>query len=363
MTTQTTQTTDIDDGILNKIESLLRMANDKRGNENEASNAMRAAQRLADAHNLSLASLDPANKKAADKRREDKKFGGGLYQWQRDLYKAIAELNHCRHWVSEETVEGKVSAYEKRKYGAEEAKYRAEHGMADWGREWRHRLLGSPVNVLSTQLMAEYLQGTVERLARDFVNNDPKKFFIQDAIAFREGAASRIVILLQDKRREDIAEQQRQREEAAARNPGGQNQLVILDDIVSAEAEANYDYLNGEGAWARVQADKARREAAYEERLKAAAEAERIQDEWDAAHPEEAAARKRKEAEDAAAYWADWEKRNKRSASRTPAAPRTRSQTDAERRASSSAYYSGSVAGSKVSLDKQVDSNTKGYIK
>lgn len=359
-----TLTTEIDNGILNKIEALLRMAQDKRGNENESANAMRAAQRLADAHNLSLASLDPSSKKSADKRREDKKFGGGLYQWQRDLYAAIAELNHCKHWVQEEKVEGKVSAYEKRKYGAEEAKHRAEHGYADWGREWRHRLLGSPVNVLSAQMMAEYLQGAVERLARDFVGNDPKKFFVQDAIAFREGAASRIVDMLKEKRQEDLREQKRQREEAAARNPGGQNQLVILDDVINAEAEANYDYLHGEGAWARREAEKAASTARYEERLRAAAEAQRVQDEWDAAHPVEAAARKKAEAEANAKYWADWQASQPKSRpSRATGLGRSRQQTDAERRASSGAYYSGRNEGAKVSLDKQVDSNTKGYIK
>ena len=348
---------DIDEELADRIMKILAMAKHKDSNENEAANAMRMAQKLADAHNLSLANLDPESRSSAGKKRAGQKTNGGLYVWQRELYAAIAKLNHCKHWCSEEEETGKVSAYEKRKWGAEEAKYRAENGYASWGKTFRHRLLGSPVNVISTQMMADYLQDAIERMARDYVGNDAKKFFIPDAIAFREGMASRIVMRLEEKRREDVEEQERMKKEAQDRGDG--SSLVITTDVISAEEEANYDYLNGEGAWARKVAAEAESQRKYYERLAAAEEARKIQAEWDKAHPVEAAERDAK----AAAEWAAYVKSQpKYRPSRASSMPRERSATDRERRQSSTGYYDGSAAGSKVSLDKQVGSKGNGGL-
>lgn len=348
---------DIDQGLVTKILNLLAVANDKRGNENEAANAMRAAQRLADAHNLSLANLDPEARNKSASKRTDTKLGGGLYVWQRELYAAIAKLNHCVHWCAEEDEEGKVSAYAARKYGAQ---YARDNKM--WGKTWRHRLLGSPVNVLATQMMADYLQSTIERLARDYVDNNPKMYFIQDAIAFREGASARIIGTINTQREADIAEQRRQKEAAQARGDG--MSLMIMDDIADIEHAANYDHQHGEGAWARILAGRAAEEAARQKRIAAAEEAARIQKAYDEAHPEEAAARKAKEQADWEAFVKSLGKGSSRSRSRSySSTPRERQQTDREARRSSGAYYDGSAAGSKVSLNKQVDESKKGLLK
>lgn len=348
--------TDINSDVLDKIQKLLRMANDKRGNESEAGNAMRLAQRLADAHNLQLANIDPNNENADSKRREVAKKNGGLYKWQRALWKAVAEVNHCVYWTLEEEDRSRASPYWAKKIGAAEAK---AQGL--FAKTFRHKLLGSQVNVITTQIMSDYLQGTIERLARDYVGNDAKRYYIPDAIAYREGMAERIIDRLKEQRAADDLEQRTQKK--AAQDRGDGSSLMIIDDVSERENEANWDFQYGAGSWKRIQDDRKAREAKYAEQREALAEAQRVQDEWDAANPVEAAKRRAEEAAESAKFWADYHKQAEKAAEKEAnRKPRYRQMTQAEQRASSSGYYAGSRDGASVSLNKQVDSTKNGGL-
>jgi hypothetical protein len=298
--------------ILDKVEKLLRLAAGNT-NENEAMAASAKAQEWLNAYNLDMALVQKQSGNSA--KREDKKVGGGLYKWQRELWAAVATLNHCVHWSHKGLTKG--STYE-------------------------HRILGSTVNVLSTKLMAEYLQEATERLAQGWAKERNVNVFCRDAIAYREGIATRLVHRLNDRRWEQQQEARRQREEDRAKY--GTFQALTILDVSEAERDANDDYLYGAGFSARWRAQEAER-AAVRAKLQAEEEA------WAKANPEAAAKKKAEEEAANAKYWAEWERKNKNR--RVPADKGPRSDT----------YYSGYHDGAEISLDRQVNSTSRLALK
>lgn len=311
------------EAVIAKVRKLLALA-DNNPNENEAANAAAKAQELLEAYNLDMAVVGQKERKYA--KREDKKRGGGLYKWQRNLWFATAQLNFCNYYF-----------------------YRGLKA----GSQYEHQLIGSQANVVSTEVMAQYLEGVVERLARKWVaeNRPGKSIFIREAIAFREGVAGRLTGRLWEKRWARLAEDneriKQERERNRAHGVNTENALV-LQDVINTEEDLNADYINGwepgTSARRRLEAD-ARRAAAQA----AAEELLRKQEEWDAAHPEEAARRKARQAQedearaqDAAKEWAKQQFR-------------ARKPTPEEERAKLRSYREGWNEGGAVSLDKQVD--------
>jgi hypothetical protein len=308
------------DKVMERIRKLLRVSEGK-ANEHESTVALQLAQQMADAHNIDIAGVKGS--KAGE--RDDSLFPGGLYQYQRSLYEAIALLNHCLYW--------------------------SRKGLQK-GEKYKHRLVGSKVNVLLTRQMAEYLQSTIERITREeYCGGDPIRYFKKDAHYFREGMVDRIVDKIREKRREQEAEDRRRKAEESARanHPGSTaNALVTIDDVSQREAEANYDFLYGEGAWAKQQAARAEREA----RAKAAAEA---YEQWKKANPEEYARQQAELAAQNAEYW----KREERNAKRRKGRLTSYKPTKYD----SGAYWDGNDRGASVGLDRQVDGGSKGYLK
>lgn len=304
-----------------KIEKLLRVA-DGAANENESAVALQMAQKLADAHNLDIGTIGKTGA------RKDQKLNKGLYKYQRSLYSAMADLNHCRAWITKGLVKG--SSY-------------------------TIRLLGSKVNVTTTIVMCDYVEEVANRLVRE--RYPTNKYFSKEAHLFREGVIDRMVDRIKDRRREEEAERLRQKreQEARARHPGAatENAVVLISDVAEAEAKANYDYINGEGAWDRYQ----QRVRESEERRRIAAEEYR---QWELANPEEVAKRQ-----------AEFERQQEQDRKR-----RERLERQAEKRRQEridrfgydpqdyrgkpskydhDAYWEGNDAGSKVNIDQQID--------
>src|SRR5688572_7614826 len=83
--------------IIEKIEKMLRLANNA-GTEAEAATAAQMAQAMLAEHNLSMADVDitrgqGARPDVARIKEQTKKVA--LYQWQRTLWAAIAQVNYC----------------------------------------------------------------------------------------------------------------------------------------------------------------------------------------------------------------------------------------------------------------------------
>lgn len=234
-----------------KIEKLLRMA-DGMANENESAVALAMAQKLADAHNLDLGQIGKTGS------RKDSEISKGLYQYQRTLYESLAELNHCKVWISK--------------------------GIRK-GEKYKTRLLGSKVNVTVVCTMADYLEDVTNHFVRH--NFETRAYFSADAHAFRHGMIDRLVERVKAQRAEEEAEREREKreQEARMRHPSAatENAIALISDVKEAEERANYDYLNGEGAYDARAARIREQEQRTKDRIAA-------RKQWELDNPEEHAA-------------------------------------------------------------------------
>lgn len=219
--------------VIAKVQKLLALAGNNT-NEHEAQAATQKAMDLLSAYNLSMHVVGKAGERGASGVRKDQKRKGGLYSWQRDLWGAVASLNFCAYWSIKGLERG--SAYE-------------------------HRILGSEVNVVSTEVMADYLQQAVERMAQAWAKERGyKSVFVREAIAYREGVATGLVGRLQEKRRERDAEEKAKQDA----QPKGDGRGIVLADVANSEIDLNTDYINGlePGTTAAKRAEQAARQAA-----------------------------------------------------------------------------------------------------
>ena len=343
--------------VLPRIEALLRMYDrakhsDEPHTMKEAESAMAKAQELLVAYNLSA---DMVGQGGDDGVREEQKLEGGAREYERDLWRAVAELNFCLYFGSGET---KVTAYKRTrpdgsKYIEREEKY-----------QHLHRLVGRKVNVVSTISMARYLEEAIERLVEERIGPDnARERWSKFNVVFREGAASDITYRLYQRREQLVAEEDRKRAEAeeAARQAGmaGQSTSTALTITSHAQAEkdANSDHANGWPAGRTAQ-----HRAEYQARQAARAEAARLEREahtrWCEEHPEEARAMAeaaRKEQEDA-------EKREARNARRRTGGYDRWTKADERREAEGQAYAMGSRAAAKISIDQQMGNKPTGKL-
>lgn len=323
----------IDAKIIDRIKKLLALANNN-PNENEAAVAMAKATELLEAYNLDMASVGGTT----DHARNDKKRKGGLYSWQRNLWRAVAELNFCHYFSLK--------------------------GLAR-GSQYEHRLIGSHANVIATEMMATYLQDTVEKLAQKWAKESGYgSVFVREAIAYREGMTNRLAERLAA-RREELVSKARQEAEERKRNQARAevvtgNELTILD-VISSEADFNNDYLNGweMGTTARNRAKREAESAAWRAKYEADQAARK---KWEEENPVAAA----REREKAAAEYEEWlnslPKAKRRRQTKEPQI-RYRKATPEEERMSLGSYRAGRARGNDVGIDTQVGGTVTGRLK
>lgn len=306
------------EAVIAKVRKLLALAGNN-SNEAEAASAAQKVQDLLEAYNLDMAVISQERKTFAA--REKTNLGGGLYKWQRALWYATATLNFCTYYY-----------YKGNKLGG----------------VYEHQLIGSKANVIGAQVMAEYLEGVTERLARKWVaeNRPGKSIFIKEAIAYREGLAGRLTNRLWSKRWEHLnAEKERIKQERERNRAVGMmtENALVLQDVINTEEDLNTDYLHGwePGTAAKRRVETEARQAAAQ----AAAEEELVKyRKWAAEHPLEAAKLAAEEEKMKAKNNANWKKQYNRA----------RKPTAEEMRARLPSYREGWSKGDEVSLDKQV---------
>ena len=306
------------EAVIAKVRKLLALSQNN-DNEHQAEAAANKARELLEAYNLDMAVIGKKTDSFAP--RDKQTLRGGLYKWQRDLWNMTAMLNFCRY-----------------------SYYRGLQA----GSSYEHQLIGSKVNVISSTIMAQYLQDTIERMAQDWVkeHRPGRSVFIKEAIAYREGMATRITNRMWRIREERLREDREKSEKRkAAGNGYATENALVLADVISTEEDLNTDFILGRapGTSAKLRMEReARQEAADRE----ANELLRKQEEWDAAHPEEAAARKAKERKEYDERMKKWSRNS-----------RPRKPTAEEERRSLGSFRSGYNDGEHVSLDKQVGGN------
>lgn len=315
----------------------VRLMLDTRGcTEEEAATRSAVAMRLLAKHNLDMAMV--ADKKIEDSARHDMKKSGGLYQWQRDLWTAVAKLNFCVYF----SIKGLTK-----------------------GSTYQNRVIGRQENVIATEVMAGYLQQTVDRLAQEWAKSRSMNVFCKDAIAYREGMADRLCARLREAREERLEEDRRKAaaEATRARHPSSAPgaALVVLSSVISAEADLNADYLNGHppGTTARRRAEWERQQA--EDRA--------AREKWQRENPEEWKAQQVAEAAANARYYAEAVKkeaqriRRAEREGRDPDAPQYRAETAREKRAGLQSYWDGRAKADDIGLDQQVDAKKQARMK
>lgn len=312
---------------IDRVTKLLALAKNN-DSEAEASAAMDAAMRILEAYNLDMALVERRAGKTSARKREDQKTGGGLYKWQRTLWGQVATLNFCR--------------------------YSSIKGLQK-GDKYENRVIGSNVNVLSTTLMADYLQAAIERIAAQWVKDNyapGTSRFIRDAIAYREGMADRIAGRLANLRYE--REQEAKRAQDAM--PRGDGTALVLMDVVCAEQDANDDLLDGlePGTHAEWRAKNTARRAAADAQARAVMEE---RDEREEANPQLKAERVAKEAAQAEKAAEEnekwWAKNGHKYRAREQKGPQHRSHT----------YHDGYQAGKDVNLDRQIEDGANSRLK
>ena len=312
--------------VLEKIEKLMRLAA-KNPNPEEAASAMAKAQELLVAYNLSAEIVGQGS--ASDAVREKQAILGGMYKYQRYLWKAIADLNFCMYWTHQ-------------KYTERNTRRRDWDGTMITEKvpymRHQHVIVGKRVNARSTLAMGQYLEQTIERLVKErFPLNSQR--FLSEAVAYREGMADELYWRLVERRRQLVAEEQARRARDAAAAGVSTAQALTIGSLSEQEKDANQDFFYGEGYSARQRAARAERAAAEK-----AAEDEYTR--WAEANPEEAAKEeKRREKE--------------RSKSRRGGGPGSRGGESAQdRRRGMSTYWQGRSKGKDIGIDPQTQSRS-----
>lgn len=314
---------DLDAGqlkVLEKVEKLMKLAA-KGATPEEAASATAKAQALLVAYNLS-AELVGNTGPAADAKREKQKIKGGMYQYQRYLWNAVAKLNFCLHFTMQERAErNKI----RKRWDGEKVK----EVQTYW--QHRHVIVGKRVNARMTLTMGQYLESAIERLVKDRYPLNSQRF-MSEAVAFREGIADELYWRLLERRKKLVAEEEARRHRTAKDSGVSVENALTIGSFAEQENDANMDHLYGEG-WSAKQrqarADRAR------------AEADAAWTAWAEANPEEAAR------QEAAAR-----KRQRRT--RYSGGQGSRGgQTGQQKRQSSSEYWQGRKAGEAIGLETQ----------
>lgn len=183
--------------VIAKVQKILARAGDGRGaTEAEADTALKIAQDLMAKYNLDMAAISDASSPDADSaasRVKEMLDGYAKFHWQRRLAKYVAEANFCYHMLLR-TSEYKHGRYEDE--DTEDERYISGRRVV----KHQHIFVGRKANVISTQLMFQYLIDTIE-------SQQPfEQRFSRSANSWKEGCADRLCERLAD-RRKDLMEE------------------------------------------------------------------------------------------------------------------------------------------------------------
>jgi Protein of unknown function (DUF2786) len=315
------------ESIVRKIQKLFSLA--QSSNEAEANLSMATAQSLLAQYNLEAAVVRGTHVAGGtvapepEKRERTKIPYSAFYNYQRKLWKTLAEANFCWYWISDT-----YEAYNKRvSYGVIEQHRKVK----------RHMLLGTESNVTVVKMMGEYLEDTMERLL-PYPNSERLS---RSAISWKRGCADRLVERIQ------TAFYERQK---STMTQAGTGTEIALRDVIQHEYEMNYDAAYGNGAYARKLIDDEQWKAGHEKRKEEAkANEEKAQREWLEYLQNESPVEKRKREKKEEQERIKQEKRQER-ADRSWSAERRRE----SKKIDSEAYYSGARVGKEISLDGQL---------
>lgn len=307
--------------LIERIHKLLTLGKNNPSPE-ESARAVEKANQLMREYNISLATIEQ-KAGGGTTRREELRVATGFYAWKRELWEAIAKLNFCLYWTERQYVPA-VGIFIK--LGRTKTLKRV------------HKIVGRAVNVAAARGMADYLEGTIERMVDETLRAGQGTLPPGDYVhAFRVGMADELIQRILGRYHKRIGEERLKEEKAerAARRAAAKgvstSTAVTISSFTQSEEAANMDFVYGDG----FSAEQAAREAAH---AKTVAENEAAFTRWAKANPEKAEKMAREED-------ARWRR------SRYRGGPKT-----AKDKLDHGAYNRGRAQAEKVSLDQQVDS-------
>jgi len=217
-----------ENAIVAKIRKLLAIQTAAGATEAEAANAATLVQRLLQAHNLEMSEVEAKAGAGAihEERRKTDIDMAAMYGYQRELMQTIAKNNFCMYFV-------------------EERKVPHERKSGQFRVAKRHVLLGRKANIVSSEIMYNYLIQTMDRLL-PWQGMEKRG---KNTLLWLAGCTDRLTMRLRDERRkqERESEQAKAEQKARASHPGaapGENALV-LSEVYSSEEDLNTDALRG----------------------------------------------------------------------------------------------------------------------
>jgi len=239
--------TQIDAKIVDRIRKLLALAADGGATEAEAESATARAQEMMVKYNLSIVHVEASGGSAeGGQRTKDGMSKNVLFEYQRHLMSIVAQVNftYCAvdsRWVYDKAGRGKY-------------------------RPMGYELIGRQANVVAVKTTFEYLNQTINRVVRAWVNGDHTRLMSNEALSFKKGMSDRLQSRLWH-RYWDLKAKQSQ-EATNAQKGSTANALVIrLEDIEQNERDLNWDMALGRepGTTARQRAEAELRRAAERE--------------------------------------------------------------------------------------------------
>ncbi len=182
------------DAVIRKIQKLLSRTKENRGaTDEESDTAMKIVQGLMAKYNLDMATVDAAGSSPDDTgsvRVEEKSVLRVRFKWQRELAKYVAEANFCLHLIR---MERRLDEQDRAIWSADGRRvYRAVH-----------RFIGRKANVITTQLMFDYLCHAVED---NVPIADRAERFSRASSSWKEGCAAKLCERLALRRADLMAE-------------------------------------------------------------------------------------------------------------------------------------------------------------
>lgn len=206
----------IDPAVVARVRKLLNLSKNDAASENEREQSATHAQRLMMEHNISVAMVEASNETSTvAKRQKNTHVGNAMYEWQRGLMFSIATT--CFVTVTSTT------------------------GRNQWNQRVKsYVLVGREENVISCQLLFDYLRQAIDRLAREYAGAG--RAFSNEASSFKKGCAARLGDRLLERHRKALAEQKAQAQQASAKSG---LPALIMEDFAEMEACANEDFRLG----------------------------------------------------------------------------------------------------------------------
>jgi hypothetical protein len=334
---------ELDDAAQKAAERAAKLLQVAGRNPDEAASYIAKAQAIMEEFNLDTAAVEELTDGKG--RRTEEKLKGGFFEYQRELWEAVAQLNFCLY-------ENLVILEKIKKWKPVDGKFAFTFTTKS---SRRHQVIGRKVNAAMTVTMAQYLETAIERALADAVPPDNEQNRSKWGTDFRKGCAERLVEKLYDRRRQVLSEERQKAEEA--RQAGAQGVMdgastgraVTLSSFAKQEEEANLDFKFGDGYSARKAKEDADRMARVAERNR---RREQEWTAWCAANPEQYAEMQKEEAAR--------ERRNARRRERYQ--PRGYYREPAHK-GNTGAFKEGYYAADRISIDTQADrSRSSGAI-